>query len=70
MSDSVSAELEALSSKRASLKDKLKRRREQMGNILSGVTAATAKQAKNENEDKTKQDKEVRRTFNKAMTEL
>ena len=41
-SSAVSAELEALSSKRASLKDKLKKRREKMGSILNMATAAAA----------------------------
>ena len=37
-SSSISAELEALTSKRASLKDRLKRRREAMGTILQEAT--------------------------------
>ena len=37
-SASISAELEALTSKRASLKDRLKRRREAMGTILQEAT--------------------------------
>ncbi len=42
MEEAVSAELQALSSKRASLKDKLKRRREAMGSILSMAEAAAS----------------------------
>ena len=37
-SSAISAELEALTSKRASLKDRLKRRREAMGTILQEAT--------------------------------
>ena len=37
-SSAISAELEALTSKRASLKDRLKRRREAMGSILQEAT--------------------------------
>ena len=37
-SSSISAELQALTSKRASLKDRLKKRREAMGNILEEAT--------------------------------
>ena len=37
-SSSISAELQALTSKRASLKDRLKKRREAMGSILEEAT--------------------------------
>ena len=41
-STSISAELQALTSKRASLKDRLKKRREAMGNILEEATKVKA----------------------------
>ncbi len=58
-SASLTAELEAISSKRASLKDRMKRRREAMGNILNeasrketGGTTAAVESKKKEEEDK------------------
>ena len=42
MEDNVSAELQALTSKRVSLKDKLKKRREAIDSILSQTTAASS----------------------------
>ena len=39
MSDALSSEIESFSAKRTSLRDKLKKRREALGSILSGAAA-------------------------------
>ena len=41
MSDALSNEIQSFSAKRSSLRDKLKKRREALGSILSGVQAGT-----------------------------
>jgi hypothetical protein len=62
---SISAELEALTSKRASLKDRLKKRREAMGSMMemnatTVSTAATANKKKEEERQQQDKDKEAR----------